>query len=54
MMLTKIAPGDSVESIRDEVGWNLRVASDLSIIEPPEVGELAIIREQLDPQGLYR
>ena len=54
MTLLELAPGESVERVQEEVGWPLRVSSEVSEMEPPSAGELSIIREQLDPQGLYR
>jgi hypothetical protein len=30
------------------------VADDLPVTEPPTAEELRIIREELDPQGMYR
>jgi glutaconate CoA-transferase subunit B len=54
MTLVEVAPGESVESIQAEVGWELRTAPNLKEMRPPEPAELDIIRQQLDPQGLYR
>jgi glutaconate CoA-transferase subunit B len=54
MVLTEMAPGESVASIRADISWPLRVSPDLRMMRPPEPGELAIVREELDPQGLYR
>jgi glutaconate CoA-transferase subunit B len=54
MTLIELAPGESVESVQEVVGWEVRVSPDLKDMSPPEVEELQIIREQLDPQGLYR
>lgn len=54
MTLVELAPGESIEAIQEEIGWELRVSENLKELEPPEPAELAIIREQLDPQGLYR
>ena len=54
MTLVEVAPGESIEAIQEEIGWELRVSENLKELEPPEPAELAIIREQLDPQGLYR
>jgi len=54
MMLVELAPSQTVESIQAAVGWPLRVADNLREMTPPTVEELAIVREQLDPQGLYR
>jgi glutaconate CoA-transferase subunit B len=54
MTLTEVAPGNSVESIIDEVGWALQIAENIGTTAPPTVGELTLIREELDPQGIYR
>lgn len=54
MMLVELAPGETAESIQAEVGWPLRVAAEVREMVPPRPEELAIIREQLDPSGLYR
>ena len=54
MMLVELGPGESVESIQEEVGWDLRVSEKLKDMRQPETADLAIIREQLDPTGMYR
>jgi glutaconate CoA-transferase subunit B len=54
MMLTELAPGETVETIQAEVGWPLRVADKARTMTPPTAEELSIIRVQLDPAGLYR
>lgn len=54
MTLTELAPGETVDAVQKEVGWPLRVSPDVREMAPPAAEELAIIREQLDPQGLYR
>lgn len=53
MTLTSLHPGISLEDVQDEVGWPLKVASDLKITIPPSVEELRIVREELDPDGMY-
>ena len=54
MTLTEVAPGNTVESIIAEVGWALQVADNVGTTSPPTVGELTLIRKELDPQGIYR
>ncbi|UCC52410.1 MAG: CoA-transferase subunit beta [Anaerolineaceae bacterium] len=54
MTLIEVARGETVESIQQEVGWPLRISPNLCEITPPTSDELRIIREQLDPNGLYR
>lgn len=54
MMLVELAPGQTFESVQAAVGWPLRATDTLREMTPPTGEELHIIREQLDPQGLYR
>ncbi len=54
MMLVELAPGETVESVQAAVGWPVRVAGELREMTPPSAEELSLIRDQLDPQGLYR
>jgi len=43
----------SVEEVQAGVGWPLRLADDLTTTEPPTAEELRIVREELDPAGIY-
>ena len=54
MRLAALYPGSSVEDVQAEVGFALSVAPDLGEVPPPSVDELRIMREDLDPAGLYR
>jgi glutaconate CoA-transferase subunit B len=54
MVLTSLHPGCTVEAVREQVGWPLRVADDLTETEPPTSDQLRIMREELDPTGRYR
>lgn len=54
MTLIEVAPGETAASIQADVAWPLRVSPDLRPMTPPSADDLAIIREQLDPAGLYR
>jgi glutaconate CoA-transferase subunit B len=47
-MLTQIHPGVEVDKVREETGWELTVADDLKITEPPTDEELAKLRELVD------
>jgi len=51
MYLDSVAPGVSVEEVKSEVQWNLKVAKSVKVIEPPTREELEIIR-LLDPAGI--
>lgn len=54
MVLESLHPGVELAEVQAEVGWELRVSPDLSETEPPTEEELHLLREELDPQGLYR
>jgi glutaconate CoA-transferase subunit B len=54
MTLIEVADGETAGSIQAEVGWPLRVSPALREMTPPTAAELDIIRQDLDPQGLYR
>jgi len=54
MVLASLHPGTELAEVREEVGWELKVASNLLETEPPTKEELRLLREELDPQGLYR
>ena len=53
MTLTALHPGVTVESVIENTGWPLQVAADLRVTQPPAEDELRILREELDPQGIY-
>src|SRR6202020_1948257 len=45
LVLTQIHPGVEVDKVRDETGWDLKVADELQVTEPPSTEELAKLRE---------
>ncbi len=51
-VLRSYHPGQSVESVKSETGWELRVAPDAHETTPPTEKELTIIR-RYDPQGFW-
>ena len=48
LVLTQIHPGASIDKVREETGWDLKVADKLEATEPPTDEELAALRELLD------
>ena len=50
--LATFHPGQSVESVRAQTGWELRVAPDVAETPTPTASELAIVRD-CDPQGFW-
>lgn len=54
MVLRSVHPGVDPEEVRGRVAWPLRVQAQLQTTEAPSVEELRIVRQELDPDGLYR
>ena len=54
MRLISIYPGVTVDQVQAEVAWPIQVAIDLRETPPPTTEELEIIRQELDPAGIYR
>ncbi|HZD57551.1 MAG TPA: CoA-transferase, partial [Anaerolineales bacterium] len=53
LTLTALHPGIQVDQVRANTGWDLKVAPELKTTEPPKEEELRILREELDPEGIY-
>ena len=53
MILAALHPGASVEAARENTGWPLKLAAEVRITLPPSHTELRILREELDPGGIY-
>jgi len=53
LVLTALHPEQTVEKARANTGWELKVAADLKTTEAVSVEELRLLREELDPQGIY-
>jgi glutaconate CoA-transferase subunit B len=53
LILTALHPDKTVEQARQNTGWELKVSDNLRVTEPPTEKELSILREELDPTGIY-
>jgi len=53
LILTALHPGKTVEQVRQNTGWDLRVVSQLEITDAPTEEELRILRDELDPERIY-
>ena len=53
MVLDALHPGVTLDTIRANIGWDVKVAPQLSETPPPTAEEIRIIREELDPQGIF-
>lgn len=45
--------GVKVEQILENMGWDLKVTKEVEEIEPPSKEVLRILREEVDPAGMY-
>jgi glutaconate CoA-transferase subunit B len=53
LRLDALHPGVTLEQVRVAMGWSPRVADDLVQTPAPTLEELRMIREELDPGGVY-
>lgn len=53
LVLTALHPGKSAQEAIDNTGWALKTAANLRLTEPVTEKELRILREELDPTGIY-
>ncbi len=53
MTLLTLHPGVTLDQVRENMGWEPKVAPDLGETPPPTPEELRLIREELDPEGVY-
>jgi glutaconate CoA-transferase subunit B len=53
LVLTTVHPGRTAQEARENTGWPLRVASDLQTSPDVTAEELRILRDELDPAGIY-
>ncbi len=52
MVLESVHPGVSADEVREQTGWDLRVATPLRTTPEPTAEELAVLR-QFDPSGTW-
>ena len=53
MYLESMHPGVTLEEVRENTGWDLTVADDLEQTQAPSSEELRLVRDELDPEGIY-
>jgi len=51
MTLLTVHPGVTIDKVRENTGWDPKVADDVGETSPPTDDELRIIRTELDPDG---
>jgi glutaconate CoA-transferase subunit B len=53
LILTALHPEVTVEQVKENTGWDIKVSSDLQMTDPPTEVELRMLREELDPNRIY-
>jgi glutaconate CoA-transferase subunit B len=53
MVVESLHPGVTPDALRDSMAWEPRWADAVATTEPPSMEELRLIREELDPAGVY-
>jgi glutaconate CoA-transferase, subunit B len=53
MVLKAHQPSTSVEEVKRSVQWDLKVEDPAAVLAPPSEKELAVLRQQIDPRGMY-
>ena len=53
MTLLTMHPGVTLDQVRENMGWDPKIAEDLGETPPPTEDELRLLREELDPEGAY-
>ena len=53
MRLEAVYPGVTVEQVIENTGFDPLIADEVTTVEPPTDEELRLLREEIDPEGLY-
>jgi glutaconate CoA-transferase, subunit B len=53
LILTALHPGRTMEEAVANTGWELQCQNCTAVTEPPTPDEIRILREDLDPEGIY-
>ncbi|HUI88127.1 MAG TPA: CoA-transferase [Anaerolineales bacterium] len=53
LILTALHPDRTAQEAKDNTGWELKISDQLKATEPITEKELNILRNELDPKGIY-
>lgn len=53
LCIRALHPGKTVSQVQENTGWEIKTAAGLSETAPPSSDELNILRQELDPGGIY-
>ena len=53
LILTALHAGCTVEQVKENTGWDVKVAANLRTTDSINESDLKLLREELDPEGIY-
>ncbi len=53
MVLKAHNPDASIQEVEEGVQWDLKILKDVCPLDPPSENELRVLREEVDPDGMY-
>ena len=53
LILTALHPGCTYEQVKENTGWQVLAAEEVRVTAKPLESELKLLREELDPGGIY-
>jgi glutaconate CoA-transferase subunit B len=53
MRLDFLHPGATLDEVRATIGWDPKISPTLATTPAPTSAELGLIRDELDPEGMY-
>jgi glutaconate CoA-transferase subunit B len=53
LTLTALHPGCTVEQVKENTGWDIKIAPTVKTTQPVLESELILLRDELDPEGIY-
>jgi glutaconate CoA-transferase subunit B len=53
LTLAALHPGKTVEQVKENTGWDIKVTTDLRVTDPPTEAVLRMLRQELDPDRIY-
>lgn len=53
LKVEKLMPGVTIDQVRENTGFDPAEAPEMTIVEPPTAAELTLLRDEVDPEGIY-
>jgi glutaconate CoA-transferase, subunit B len=53
MILTALHAGCTVEQVKENTGWDVKISPNLRSTEPIRESDILLLRNELDPEGIY-